>query len=365
MDVNTPLAVAIDVIAFLASGVCLQGLKYLSRTKAYPLIASKVFNLKNESLIKHFSKQLWQLTWHGGSFILMLAVMIPSDFWPAIINPYGGTALLWDYPDKLPPLGIRILYLIQIGYYVTDFIYIWTRDRPNDIYIMSGHHLTALSLLWMSYLPPPGWKIGCAVLWVHEIGDVSLGLCKTLHYGQFEMTSNILFIIHIMIWIWSRLIWLPRIILSFFVYDIPDIGNSDIWQIWPCGILLWVLVLLHCYWCFLMLRVLYNAVFKGKAMADDRDKDNPMKDREKRDIIDDDDEGRKPTFDDNMVDGDEVNLDDMQSIEIVADRTNNVHHVTKDKADKPPMMRRRSSLMGSFIESKENIITPSNNPDGI
>ena len=326
-------------------------LKYLGRTKTYPSIASKLFHLKNEALINHFSAQLWQLTWHGGSFILMLAVMVPSDFWPAIINPYGGTSLLWDYPDTLPSLGIRILYLIHIGYYATDFIYMWAKDRPNDLYVMSAHHLAALSLLWMSYLPPPCWKIGCAVLWVHEIGDVSLYLCKTLHYGQIEMTANILFVINIMIWIWARLIWLPRIILSFYVYDIPDIGNSNIWQIWPCGILLWILCLLHCYWCFLMTRVLYNALFKGEAMADDRDKDNPMKDREKRDIeADGDNGGRKPTFDDNMGDKDKVNLDDLQTVEIDE----------KVNADKPPMMRRRSSLMGSFIESKENIITPTN-----
>jgi len=354
MDVNTPVAVVIDIIVFLAAGTCLQGLKHLGRTKAYPSIASKVLHLKNEKLIGHFSKQLWQLTWHGGSFILMLAVMVPSDFWPSIINPYGGTELLWEYSDNgLPPTGIRALYLIQIGYYVTDFIYMWVKDKPNDIYIMSGHHIAAESLLWMSYLPPPGWKIGCAVLWVHEIGDVSLALCKTLHYGQFELTSNILFIIHIMIWIWSRLIWLPRIILSFYAYEKPDI-----WQIWPCGILLWALFILHAYWCYLMLKVLYKAVFEGKAMADDRDKDNPMKDRE----INDENEnngGRKATFDDDIVDGDQVNLDDMQPMEIVADRTDNLDDGPDNK---PPMMRRRSSLMGSFIESKENIVTPSNNP---
>ena len=367
MDVDNPAAVAIDVVVIISAGLLFQSLKQLARKKAYPVLAHKLFSLKNDQLKWHFSKQFWKLTWHLSCFILELSTAIPSDFWPSVINPYGskyGTSLLWEYEtNELPSTGIRVLYLIQIGYYIFDSFYITLIDRTNDYLTMLVHHIATLALLWMSYSPPTTFKIGCAILIYHEFGDVSLYLCKTLHYAQFELTSNILFVIHIMIWIWTRLIWFPRVICSLYI-DIPS--SPKYWQVWPCTILLFTLLILHIYWTYLMLRVLYKAVVKKEAMADHRDKDNPMVGRENNDGGDVDTEKQTEDDQDKMdmnidkMDQDKVNLDDIKPMEIVADRTDNLD---ENEQPKPPLMKRRSSLMGSYIEDKEKIVTPDNKAD--
>ena len=186
-------------------------------------------------------------------------------------------------------------------------------DRPNDFMNMCVHHIATLSLLWMSYLPSDCWKIGSAVLLIHEIGDVTISLTKTVHYAQYELASNLLFVLHIIVWMWSRLMWYPRIILSLFTdSEMP----SDVWQKWPCGILLCVLLCLHIFWTYLMFKVLYKAVVKKEKLRDDRDRE-----------IEEKEDGK-----------------DVVVVEMEAGRTENVT---------PKLHRRRSSLMGSFIIETE------------
>ena len=351
MDVDNPVSIAIDIIVIISTGISFQFIKILCRNKAYPILATKPFGLRNEKLIWHFSKQLWHVTWHLFCFLFLLSVIIPSNFWISTINPYNkqyGTSLLWSYEsNEKPSIGIHAIYLIAIGHYTFDIFYIGIFDKTNDVLTMCVHHLASLSLLWMSYLPPPTWKIGCTILLIHDIGDVTLYTCKVLHYAQFEITSNVLFIFHLLIWIWSRLIWFPRYIASLFL-DIED--RSKVWQVWPCSILLCTLLVLHIYWTYLMVKVLYKAVIKKEAIADPRDKNNPMMGREIGQDV-------EAMLDDN---GDKVNLDDMEPLKINDDRTDNLDDA---ETPRPPSMRRRSSLMGSFIESKEKIITPSNEAD--
>ena len=276
MDTSDPVSIAIDVVVLLSSGAILIGLKLLCRKKLYPWIGSNVLKLSNEKFIWHFSKQLWKLTWHSMAFIWCLCALIPTDYWPCVVNPYGGTSLIWEYANnshgKLPSDSIRFLYVVQMGYYIGDFIFLVAKDRPNDLINMCVHHIAALALLAMSYLPSDCWQIGSVILLYHDMGDVGLYICKTLHYAQFKTISEILFVLEICVWIWSRLIWFPRIIVSLYI-DIDDIWS--VWQVIPCSILLWTLAVLHTYWAFLMLRVLYRAV-KGEGMKDARDKEDPL-----------------------------------------------------------------------------------------
>ena len=314
MNVNDPTSIAIDIAVIISSGTILQLLCALCRKKLYPMIATKLFKLEKEKSIHHFSRQLWKFTWHIACLTLELIVSIPSNFWPSIINPYNkqyGTTLFYTNSDDLPSIGIRFLYLIQIGHFSADLLHMLLLDRPNDLINMTVHHIATLSLLWMSYLPSDCWKIGAAVLFVHEIGDVTITFTKALHYAQLEMTSNILFMLHIFIWIWSRLIWFPRIIASIFM-DV-EFPSKSYWQQLPCGILLCVLLVLHIFWTLLMFKVLYRAFVKKEALKDERDKE----------------------------------IGDTNEKETVMEMEGRTDNVKVDEV--PKMHRRRSSLMGSFI----------------
>eukprot|EP01083_Nonionella_stella_P014404 40472_1 len=328
MDIENPKAIAIDVVIILSSGIVIQCLKIFSRNKGFPWIANKLLKLHDDNDTFHISKEMWALTWHLFCLIFECSVVVTSTFWASAKNPYNttyGTTLFWHSATS-PSTAIRLLYLIQIGYYTTDFFYQQLIDKPIDYLTLGFHHIATLSLLWMSYLPPLIlWRIGVVILWIHDIGDVSLHFCKSLHYAKFDTTANVLFVLHILIWIWSRLIWFPRYIVSLFLDTHPRL-----WQIIPAAILLCSLLLLHIHWTFLMLRVLYTAVVHKERLAD-------------------------PNARVEKAGGDTedvaIDLDEMDALKLndKEDRTD----VTKQ-----PIMRRRSSLMGSFIESKDNVIAP-------
>ena len=333
MDADVPVSIVIDAVVIVSSGTLLLCVKRLCRRQLYPFIATRCVGLDNDKLAWHFSKQLWGLTLHSLVLLWMCIVLIPTTFWPAIVNPYGGTASLWN-EHSLPPLSIRLLYLSQIGYYAADAMYMFFWDRPSDVVPMSLHHAASLSLLLLSYLPSDCWKIGCAILLMHDIGDVSLYLCKTLHYAQLQALANALFVVHIAVWIWSRLLWFPRLIVSLYVVPAPGV-----WQVVPCSVLLWTLFVLHAYWTWLMLRVLYKAVVHKELIKDARDGD----------VVEVMAKDTKDERDDNEI--------DLERTDVVID----VH--VSPKTEVSGHRRRRSSLVGSLIELERNVIVDAVNED--
>jgi len=270
-------SISSDLFVIIASGLLFQIIKQFCRGVIYPLLGKSIFKLEYDTNSNwHFSKQCWKLSWHSLMFIFELSLLLQSDFWTSVITPYNehnGTSLIWSNVSKPPTFGVRLLYLLQIGFYVFDLIFMHFIDKHgiNDKWTMTGHHFAALSLLIMSYSPAECWKIGCAVLFLHEIGDVILTLSKSMHYAQFKMTSTVLFVVNILIWSWSRLVLYPRIILSVH-FDLDAVRRANIWQCVPCTLLLWVLFFLNIYWIFLMLKVLITTILKKKKLEDPRDK---------------------------------------------------------------------------------------------
>lgn len=193
MDFYHPNRIATDIAILVSSGIIFQLTETLCRKKVFPLIATQSFNLNKEILIQNFSKQAWKFIWHSTCLILELAIFVNSDCWISIMNPYNaehGTSLFWTNTNGLPTTMIRLLYLLQTGYYLTNLVYMFCIEPPNDLLTMAAHHTATIGLIIMSYLPVSNdshiqpWKIGAAIMFIHEIGDVTLALCKALHYAQ-------------------------------------------------------------------------------------------------------------------------------------------------------------------------------------
>lgn len=350
MNVNDATSIGIDCVVIIASGIAFQCLKAFCRRKVFPKIGEKL-NLEEEKSRWHFSKQLWGLVWHVTSFIWLLAVLIPTKYWLSTINPYNspkGTKPLWNYhKSELPPLGIRLLYLVQIGYYFVELVYTTMTERPNDWKTMAAHHIAALLLLWMSYSPKECWKIGMAIVFVHEIGDVTLYLSKTFHYAQMDSIANVLFICNIFTWIWSRLILFPRLIVSLFI-DKHVI--TRIWQGYPSAVLLNILLVMHIYWIGLMIKVLVNSLFCGKEFSDPRDKN-------------------KPTMEDKGINVDEVNPNTCDAYDEGGDNKTSDNEIQIEMRDiimnKKSEQNDENAKDDNQIVNDENVPSPDAMPEGL
>ena len=277
------LVTDIAVIAFF--GIIFQSTETMCRKKVFPMIASKLLRLNKQSLIQNFSKQACKLLWHSFCLILELMIFVNSDCWASIVNPYNpqhGTQLFWKNTARSPPTDIWLLYLVQTGYYVTNLVYILFIESPNDLLVMTSHHIATLGLIAVSYIPVVignyaasplnGWKIGAVVMLIHEIGDVTLAVCKLLHYAQMKTISEMIFATHIVGWIWIRIVWFPRIVVSCLIDHTPSVYGEYRWRFWTGFVLLSLLWILNIFWCRYMLKLLFKAVVKKEKISDSRDK---------------------------------------------------------------------------------------------
>lgn len=321
MEVNNGVSIGIDVAIVLLAGLGLGQLEKIGREKTFPWLfdnylcctenitkdkhesqSQKKFGKNNDNddskdppsrnssrsvdqelmsagqldrLRFNFSKQLWGFIWHFSQFVWEFIIVLESSYANATFNPYiDGTHGFWNYKtssDNSICLSLRVLYLSQIGYYWIGLVRMLLFDRPSDLIMMCIHHIAALILLFISYLPPYCWKIGLAIVLIHEVCDVTLYLAKFLHYASkgnpIKISPNygtIIFVINIIFWIWQRCIILPRYLYGI-LFEMPN----NRWQKWPAFILLSVLLAFHYYWTFLMIRVIYNAA-TGKGQLEDR-----------------------------------------------------------------------------------------------
>lgn len=86
---------------------------------------------------------------------------------------------LWmEYPNY-PTLELKLYYLIQIGFWLQQAIYLFTETRRKDFVIMATHHFITISLLlssyYMSYI-----KAGHVILVTMDFADIFLTVIKLL-----------------------------------------------------------------------------------------------------------------------------------------------------------------------------------------
>ncbi|XP_041379645.1 ceramide synthase 1-like [Gigantopelta aegis] len=170
------------------------------------------------------------------------------------------------------------LYMLQMGFYahcVYASVFIETIRR--DFTVLMIHHFLTLGLLSFSYAVRFHF-IGLLVLFVQDIGDVSLEVSKCVLYFKTrngkdhklpEFLANISFAIFTIQWVLFRLYWFPTKVL----YSTSYIGI----KIYPGGpfylpfnIMLMVLYAMQVYWFTFIVKVLVR-VLSGKEVSDTRE----------------------------------------------------------------------------------------------
>lgn len=291
MEVDNPTSVIIDVCVMLSAGfIIVRADKWSSKT-----LFSRLFNYvysgkyisesgkavtpseSDLSSIEYgFKSHEWGFCWHFMNATWCACVIMTSDYIDETFNPYFvSTSDFWIYSNATTknsgiPLGLRILYLLQIGYYIVDSIdfafFAQAHAYQGSKAIILTHHISALLLLLMVYLPPYSYKIGVSILLMNELPDATIHLCLLLHYASkinYKFYENyrcisIIMTLHLILWIVFRVILLPRFVFSV-IFEMP----TRYWQKWPGAIFLSILSLIHIYWAILMCIVFYKKILKN------------------------------------------------------------------------------------------------------
>jgi hypothetical protein len=111
------------------------------------------------------------------------------------------------------------------------------------------------------------WEVGSVIAYLHDIGDIPVNIVKIMAETAYSGATAVVFIIHMIVWGYTRCYVLPMIIYSIY--------KADLWEgTWLKNIFIYLLsclVLLHYFW-FGMFILALKRYAKFGDTADPRDK---------------------------------------------------------------------------------------------
>jgi len=204
-------------------------------------------------------------------------------------NFFDNTSLCWFAPgEQVHSTSMEVFYVVQLSIWiVTCFSHRFVEARHKDYYQMYVHHIATIGLVaasWMcGYL-----RIGVLVLFIHDTSDVPLDLVKITNYLKIQgsrglFVTELIFVGNLVTWAYFRLFLYPTKCLYSALMESPieiNVSPEDFAAMslsdkistslsMPghtlSNILLNVLLGLHIFWYYLLLRILYKLIVGKKA----------------------------------------------------------------------------------------------------
>ncbi|ETN79785.1 Longevity-assurance protein [Necator americanus] len=66
-------------------------------------------------------------------------------------------------------------------------------------------------------------RVGILVLFVHDAADIIIETAKIVRYANWQITLNVLFVIFIVVWTATRLVYYPFWIMRSIWFDAPEL----------------------------------------------------------------------------------------------------------------------------------------------
>uniref|UniRef100_A0AC35TS23 TLC domain-containing protein n=1 Tax=Rhabditophanes sp. KR3021 TaxID=114890 RepID=A0AC35TS23_9BILA len=170
-------------------------------------------------------------------------------------------------------------YMIEIGFYwALLFSQIFFDIKRSDFWQMILHHGITIFLLFISF-SINFVRVGTLVLISHDFTDIFIEFAKLIRYAGWNTTLEYFFVIFMIVWIGTRLVYYPFWIIYSVVFDAPaliektyswtNITQSPIVPRILLGMLLGLLVL-HIFWTILLVNIAIKSI-KGGELGDARE----------------------------------------------------------------------------------------------
>ncbi|CAJ1048544.1 ceramide synthase 2 [Xyrichtys novacula] len=212
-------------------------------------------------VLKKFREASWRFVFYLLAFIGGLIALYDKEW-------FYDTREVWTGFPKQSMLESQYWYYILEMSFYGSLLFSFAFDvKRKDFKEQIIHHLATLILLsfsWcVNYI-----RIGTLVMLVHDASDVLLESAKLLNYAQWEKTSLALFVVFAVVFIVTRLIIFPFwLIHCTWVYPIQH--YPAFFGYYFFNVMLVVLLCLHIFWAYLILRMMRKFIF-GTLTRDER-----------------------------------------------------------------------------------------------
>ncbi|KAM3620366.1 uncharacterized protein V6R79_022176 [Siganus canaliculatus] len=248
-------------------------------------------NQDRPSNTKKFSEASWRFVFYLIAFTAGLGSLVNASwFW--------DHRECWRAYPKQPLFKAHYwYYILEMGFYLSLLLCVSVDVKRKDFKEQVIHHIATILLIGFSYCAN-FVRVGTLVMLLHDSSDFLLESAKMFHYAGWRKTCDSLFVVFALVFLVTRLVVFPGRLLYTTLFE--SLEYFDLFfGYYFFNVLLFVLQLLHIFWAYLILRMVYKFVFLGKVERDERSDEESEVDDEEEELEEEDEcswEQRKGTI---------------------------------------------------------------------
>ncbi|XP_074522900.1 ceramide synthase 2 [Halichoeres trimaculatus] len=213
------------------------------------------------AILKKFREASWRFVFYLLAFIGGVVALYDKEW-------FYDTREVWTgFPKQTMLESQYWYYILEMSFYGSLLFSVAFDVKRKDFKEQIIHHLATLVLLsfsWcVNYI-----RVGTLVMLVHDASDVLLESAKLFNYAKWEKTSLAIFVVFAVVFLVTRLIIFPFwLIHCTWVYPIHH--YPAFFGYYFFNVMLVVLLGLHMFWAYLILRMMRKFMF-GTLTRDER-----------------------------------------------------------------------------------------------
>lgn len=196
---------------------------------------------------------------------------------------YSFEPMINGYPYHHFEYKDYTFYTIYLGFLSAALINLFIEPKKKDFNVTLIHHIITLTLMTMSYAANLV-KIGLFIVYWHIPVDWILGLGKVCIFGGFKQLGNLVFIIFVITWFYTRMYVVTKVIYGVFLSVVVKMPidarklyipiDSD--TVYPSTVYTTLAIILSClqllcvHWSYLILKLVYRKIFIESDTRDNR-----------------------------------------------------------------------------------------------
>jgi len=207
--------------------------------------------------LTRFENATWEAVFYTLSAAYGFFVYSQQDWsvWP--------TSNIWvNWPLQDMDDIFRGYYLLGLAFYSQALLSLIFFDKPrSDYWEYMLHHVVTIFLITASYYTRIQ-RYGLVILVLHDFGDIWLNWAKAFKYLKYEMLTNAFFLLFVLIFIATRLLFLPLTVIPSGYYEAMQV-EPPIPGFGPMNGALVVLQCLHIFWFYLIVIAVWKQIVTG------------------------------------------------------------------------------------------------------
>jgi len=258
--------ILVESFVYLPIGVIFGWIDTSKESLFQRILGHLFFGFAGNKKFKRVAESAWRFTYYIIAFVCGYFVLRNEP------QLYDVDSCWKNYPYQHVSDAVWWYYIIETGFYWSLLFSTIVFDvRRSDFLEMCLHHVITIGLLSLSF-SINFIRVGTLVLFSHDIGDVFIELGKLFRYAKWETPLTILYIVFMITWIGSRLVYYPFWVIHSVIFSAPPLIQKDFrWENLTqrpivarvCATMLCLLVVLHIFWTYVLLKIGYESTKSG------------------------------------------------------------------------------------------------------